>query len=320
MIATCSWRVASSLLVAGIALAAAGAQERRVLTVAGVESTPRIDGSTSAQPLLALVVCRQRGIQCAKRMTFDDAPMTFFPAALADLDAYFKAGKPAASGTGESYRRLIRGETDVIVVARKPSVDEQSLARERRVALRVEQVAWDGLVFIVNAKNSTTGLTLDAIRQIYAGKPLRWSDAGGSGDSRIVPLTRDKESGSQQLFNELVSPVVAPTIVPGRQFYSMAGLVDAVGEGADDLGFSVFYYIGLRPNARVKLLAIDGVTPDRSTIAGGAYPLRSGVFVVIRSAEPPTSPATALFEWMLGPAGQAVVAESGYVPSRVAGK
>ena len=66
----------------------------------------------------------------------------------------------------------------------------------------------------------------------------------------------------------------------------------------------------------VATFAIDGVQPDPSTIANGRYPLVTSVYLVHRSDLPAKSAAAQLRDWLRAPAGQAAVAESGYVPLR----
>lgn len=62
------------------------------------------------------------------------------------------------------------------------------------------------------------------------------------------------------------------------------------------------------------MFAVNGIRPTRTTIADGTYPLVTRVYVVTRKGIDRTSAAAKLRAWLLSPEGQAVVAETGYVP------
>ena len=64
----------------------------------------------------------------------------------------------------------------------------------------------------------------------------------------------------------------------------------------------------------VATLAIDGVRAEPATIAAGRYPLVTYVYLAHRADLSPAGPAARLRDWLLTPAGQAVIAETGYIP------
>ena len=83
------------------------------------------------------------------------------------------------------------------------------------------------------------------------------------------------------------------------------------------IGYSYHYYerfMSVVPE--VATLAIDGVPAEPATIAAGRYPLITFVYLAHRADLRADSAAARLRDWLLTPAGQAVIAESGYVPLR----
>ena len=72
------------------------------------------------------------------------------------------------------------------------------------------------------------------------------------------------------------------------------------------------------PRTDVKACAVDGVLPTSASIRSRRYPFITEVDVVVRRNLRPEHPARRLRDWLLSPAGQAVVEESGYVPVREA--
>jgi phosphate transport system substrate-binding protein len=66
--------------------------------------------------------------------------------------------------------------------------------------------------------------------------------------------------------------------------------------------------------ADIRALAVEGVLPTSDTIGSCRYPFVTEVYVVVLGDLSSKLPAHRLRDWLLGPTGQAVVAESGYVP------
>jgi phosphate transport system substrate-binding protein len=95
----------------------------------------------------------------------------------------------------------------------------------------------------------------------------------------------------------------------------------ALDQDVHGIGYSVYYYGEfMAPRTGIKLCAVDGVVPTSVTIRSRRYPLITEVFVAARRDLPPDHPARRLRDWLLEPAGQAVVEESGYVPILEASK
>jgi ABC-type phosphate transport system substrate-binding protein len=85
----------------------------------------------------------------------------------------------------------------------------------------------------------------------------------------------------------------------------------------DGIAYSIHYYERfMAASPYTRSLAIDGVEPTAESIASGAYPWMTRVYVAWRDGEPEDGRPMQLVRWLLSPEGQAVVRESGYVPDR----
>lgn len=114
------------------------------------QTLPRLDGSTSAEPLLALLACRSLGLPCGWR-TFYSAelprsmrplgPTEEWPPAFPRSRDDTRAPKLMTGGTHGAYEALIAGRADLIIVAREPSEPERRMAHDARVPLRITPVA-----------------------------------------------------------------------------------------------------------------------------------------------------------------------------------
>jgi phosphate transport system substrate-binding protein len=283
---------------------------------------PRVDCSTSALPLQRLIACKVLGVPCiwVDQWGAEGGIWPFDTDMLPDGDGD-RIARMRASGTHGAYMNLIMGNTDLILVARAPSQDEFDAADAAGVRLSIQPVARDAFVFVVNSENPRGDFTLDEIRAIYAGQITSWDALGVetplSDDpaNPIRPYVRDPDSCSQELMNGLVMCGMPMIDASNLMMPTMIGLISSVDLDRAGIGYSVYYYtVFIAPEDDIKLAAIDGTMPTTFTIADGSYPLVTDVYVVIRADAAADSPAVRLRDWLLTETGQAVVAESGYVP------
>jgi phosphate transport system substrate-binding protein len=224
------------------------------------------------------------------------------------------------SGTHGAYMSLIEGQSDLILVARPPSNDELRAARARWVDLELRAVALDAFVFLVSTENSVDDISLEAIRDIYAGRITRWSELevsigeGGADADRISAYSRNPNSGSQELMEKLVMRGAAMIEAPDMMLPSMMGPLSAIAVDPSGIGYSVYYYATfMLPTEGVRLIGVDGVPPTSQNIADRSYPLTTEVYAVIREGTSDDHGAVLLRDWLSSAEGQAVVEESGYV-------
>ena len=291
------------------------------------ETYPRVDNSTSAQPLQMLCACRILGADPVWQRGPIYTELRLAASALARAGLSSEEHRQRVrladainhhipvSGTHGAYVNLIRGVADAVLVARAPSEDEISLAKAKGLGLDVEPVALDAFIFIANAENPVADLTTDAIRKIYSGKIRNWREVGGPA-AELKALQRNRNSGSQELMEKLVMRGIRP--IDGKAMMTLKGMGGPFNRISRDkwaLGYSVFFYERRMATAEgVKLVAVDGVLPTSATIRDRSYPYVTEVYVATREDLPVGSPAAAFRKWLVSPEGQSVVAESGYVP------
>lgn len=304
---------------------------------------PRIDGSTSTQPLSAVIASRILGVdyewvyprRWGRYSPFSaeyDAMVAGQGIPVASIRACATAPgqvRPAEiietliavnAGTHQSYVNLIEGACDLTLTVRKPSADEANLARQRGVILEMQPIAFDALVFMVNRSNPVTSLTTEQIRSAYAGRFESWTEIGGA-RGPIRTVVRQPNSGSRELFEELVRGTtdVRENNEEKRTkkwlALSMSGPFDIVSHDSGAIGYSVHYYeqfMAISPQSRA--VAIDGVLPSFSTISSRQYPYVFPIYVVYRKGTNADSPALRLANWLKTEEGQTIIHESGYVP------
>lgn len=218
--------------------------------------------------------------------------------------------------THEAYVNLINKTADLILVT-SPSEEELALAQQNNVELEVIPIVSEGFIFLTHRDNPVSSLTLAQIIDIYSGKITNWKTLGGK-DEPITAYQRPVNSGSQTGFLELVMKDVEPMTPPTTWIYAgMGELIEAVADydnAPDALGYSYFYFVtDMWSNDQVKLMKVDGIMPDKTTIANKTYPIRTAYYAVFRKEEPKNSDVRKIVTWILSQDGQQLMEESGYV-------
>lgn len=269
--------------------AAAQAVEEFIFTR---ENMPRLNGSTSAVPM-AQAVCSVLLGESREEV--------------ADLTEF--------SRTTASYRALMAGEADLLLAGEPEAAVMEELETGGQWLLT--PFATDALVFVVNPDNPVDNLTTQQVQDIYTGQITNWSQVGGE-DREIVPFQRNPEAGSQALMEKLVMGDLELMQAPSQWVSgSMASLLEGVRQYDNSpaaIGYTVYYYAHDMEMAQgLKVLSIDGVAPNASSIRSGEYPFLNPYYVCINKDAPEDSPTRILYNWLLSQEGQRLVAQEGYV-------
>lgn len=238
-----------------------------------------------------------------------DGAAALLPVYMAVADAIYPEdccvfdGENFAHESAVQYRNTLRaytavadGTADIIFVA-APSEAQLQYAEEKGAELVFEPIGREAFVFIVNDKNPVDGLTAEQIKDVYSGKIKSWSDLDG-GHYPINALQRLEGSGSQSALVKFMGDV------PLKKNTS-----NVFGKS---LGFSFRYFVtGLSGKQGIKMLAVDGVYPDRENIGTGKYPVTMDFYAVYRK-DNGNENVSKVIEWILSDEGQRLIEESGY--------
>jgi phosphate transport system substrate-binding protein len=210
-------------------------------------------------------------------------------------------------GSGTGIKALIDGTVTMADASRDLKPDETSAAKAKGITPVGTKVARDGISIIVNPANTVQALTKDQLGRIYRGEITNWKQVGGA-DRPIVLLSRDPSSGTFEFFKEKVvgtdkNYARAAQMLPSNQ--AIAGQVKT-----NDAAIG---YIGVGyESSGTKVLAVDGVQSSVKTVLDGSYVLSR--YLYMYSNGEPTGVRKAYLDWILGPAGQKVVTDQGFVP------
>jgi len=210
-------------------------------------------------------------------------------------------------GSGNGIAALINGTADFANASREMKPEEIDQAKANSVNAVETTVARDGIAVIVNPANSVTGLTMDQLGKIYRGEITNWKDVGG-GDQEIVLLSRDSSSGTYEYFKEAVVGKDKNYAKSAKLLASSQAIVDETQGNAAAIG-----YVGVGyESSDIKVLEIDGVSASVETVSDNSYPISRKLYVY--SNGEPTGVGKSFIDWILGPQGQKVVEDEGFVP------
>ncbi|MFJ5770745.1 PstS family phosphate ABC transporter substrate-binding protein [Psychrobacillus sp. NPDC093180] len=252
---------------------------------------PKLDGATALYPLYSAFV----------QATYPKK----------EYDPYEK--EVMVNTTPDAYNNLIFGRVDMIFAA-APSKSQVEKAKEHGKELKMIPIGREAFVFFVHQKNPVSGLTMEQIKNIYAGKVTNWEEVGGETED-IRAFQRPADSGSQSALEHLMGdiPIMeAPTedIATG-----MGGIINEVSQYKNyknAIGYTFrFYSTEMVQDKKIKLLEIDGVAPTKETIRSGEYPIASEFYIVTAGTDNPN--VEKFIAWILSPEGQELIEKTGYV-------
>lgn len=291
-----------------------------------IDNYPIIDGSTSTLPLNTILACELLGLSYEWEETlidFKSSNWNVEPQIKSNLRKKFDK-QILSSQTHNSLINLIDNEVDITLSARTLSPDEKAYADSKGVTLIETPIALDAFIFIVNSRNEINGLTTENVQDIYTGKITDWNKFGIEiypDYSPIQPFIRNQNSGSQELMDLLIMKDLEYIDLPIYEealIFTMMGMLDEIGGNPAAIGYTVYYYNEyiIRPDEDyIKVIAIDGVHPDKQTIANKSYPYTTEIYAVIRSDTDKSSMTYKIYEWLQTETGKQAIGKSGYIPN-----
>ena len=179
---------------------------------------------------------------------------------------------------------------------------------EQGRGLRAEIIAIDGIAVIVNSNNAATNLTVEQIRGIYTGQITNWNQVGGR-NATIAVVSREEGSGTRGAFEEIIG-FSGKLLAGANQLTSTGAILANVAQNQDAIG-----YISLGSvNDTVKALSVGGTAATTANVVTGAYRVARPFIVLTGANVHPESKA--FIDWILSPAGQAIVSARGFVAAK----
>ncbi len=207
-------------------------------------------------------------------------------------------------GSSVGVKSAGQDTTDVGMASREVKSSEL----EEFPSLQIIPIAYDGIAIAVHADVPVTSLTLEEVRGIFGGEITNWSEVGGP-DTPIIVVSREEGSGTRGAFEELVMGSDGPVIVDTAILQPSNGSVrTTVATTPSAVGYLSFGYL----DESVKALEIGGVAPTVENVLNNSYPVVRPLNMLTGGT--PNATVEAWFDYILGPEGQAIVVDEGYIP------
>jgi len=236
---------------------------------------------------------------------------TVLPVAQAAADAFMKDHLNAniqvtGGGSSVGVQAVGEGIAEIGMSSRDLKPEERAKYRD----LVDVTIANDGIAIIVHPSNRVPSLTMAQIKEIYAGNTTNWKDVGGP-DMTIVVVGRDSASGTREFFSESV--MKKQDFTPTQLEKNSNGAVkQTIAQTPGAIGYVGLGYI----DADIRPVPINVnnalVEPTIANVVAKTYPIARPLIMITNGA--PEGLAKTYLDYLLSPAGQAIVAEEGFVP------
>lgn len=212
----------------------------------------------------------------------------------------------SGGGTATGIKALINNETDICTASRNLKPEEaKSLAEYYGSLGLVFLIAKDALSIYLNPNNSVRDLTLNQLKDIYTGKVKNWKVFGGK-DTTISVVNRNPNSGTFLYLKDHIldgenyteNSIVKPTTKEVIKF---------VEEHENAIGYGGMGYKGKIIDSK-----INGVDPSENNVRNDTYPIIR--YLHFFTSKTPDGTIKKFIDWVLSPAGQNIVRQSGFIP------
>jgi phosphate transport system substrate-binding protein len=227
----------------------------------------------------------------------------------------------AGGGSGVGIAGLIDGILDIAASSREIERSEAENAAQHNGVKPTEfKVALDGLAIYTHRSNPIEHISIEELADIYGegGTVVNWSQLGVRNDrcrsDEIIRVSRQNNSGTYVYFREALLGTSRELKMGSIDQSGSKDVVVLVSRTPCAIGYSGMAYV----IPEVKRLRLSrkrgepGVVPSPETALDGSYPLARPLYLYTREA--PKGATLEFLDWVLGPEGQRLVNDIGYVP------
>jgi len=200
-------------------------------------------------------------------------------------------------GSTAGVQATINGTCDVGASSRNLKPSERGL--------EVVLIALDGIAVIVHKDNPIENLTVEQVRDIFAGKTTNWQELGGL-NSIIIPVTREEGSGTRASFEDMImgEDVISDACLVQDSNGAVREIIATTTQGVG------YISVGLVDD-REKAIALDGVKPTLANLTTEQYRFARPFLLLLR--DEPKGDVKKFIDYTLSPEGQEILGSSGLI-------
>ena len=238
---------------------------------------------------------------------------------------------PIYSGEREGLELLLADSIRLLITARELTENERKIITDRKLIVRSQKLARDGIALIVNKNNPDSMINTATLKMIMTGGIANWNEIRSGGNMKLgeIKVVFDHPNSSTLRY---ISEVIATgeTLSPNlRALESNPDVIKYVAETPNALGVIGVNWIS-NPNDSTKLSFDETIrvmavgTEDKfnddntykpypAYLNNDNYPLTRDVFIILTDLRG-TLPA-GVVKFMAGNAGQRIILKAGLVPA-----
>ena len=168
-------------------------------------------------------------------------------------------------------------------------------------------IALDGIAIIVNNASKVEDLTVDQLKQMFAGGITNWSEVGGD-DCGIVLIGREAGSGTRDGFESIVD--VKDSCKYAQELTATGAVISAVEANPLAIGYASLSAVG----DTVKMVTVGGVECSEETVKDGSYEVQRPFVFVTNKSVTLSEQAQAFFDFATSADAADLIRTAGAVP------
>ena len=193
------------------------------------------------------------------------------------------------TGSGSGISAALEGRADIGLSSRALKSDEEQ-------KLKGIDVAYDGIVVVVNKENPLTDIK-------------NWKELGGN-DAPVVLIGREAGSGTHDGFESVTH--TKDNCKYRQELTSTGDVITTVGQNENAIGYASLSAV----NDQVKVLTFNGVEATEATVLDKSYKLQRPFVFVINKAKAPSKDAQTFIDYALSKEAKPLIEKAGVVPAQ----
>ena len=236
--------------------------------------------------------------------------------------------KPVYTSEGRALELLKNDSVRFVLMSRKLNEQERIYFKEKNRIPKETLIAYDGVAFICNKKNTDTTLSFTEIKSLFSGSIKRWNQLGSSNTDSVLLVFESHKSGNARFIKDYFKL----SALPANCFAANdnAQVIKYVEEHPSAIGILSSGLIADMDDSlsqqfldKVKVMGVSSkddpeglkgfVQPYQEYIGEGSYPFKREIYIV--NCEIGTRLGTGFASFIASDKGQRIILKSGLLPA-----
>ncbi len=236
--------------------------------------------------------------------------------------------KPIYTSEGKALELLKNDSVRFVLMSRKLNEQERVFFKEKNRIPKETLIAYDGVAFICNKKNTDTTLSYTKIKNLFSGNIKRWNELGGTSNDSVLMVFESHKSGNARFIKDFFKLKALPSNCFAAE--DNAEVIKYVEEHPTAIGILSSGLIADMDDSlsqqfldKVKVMGVSSkddpeglkgfIQPYQEYIGDGSYPFKREIYIV--NCEIGTRLGTGFASFIASDKGQLIILKSGLLPA-----